>query len=83
MVASCGSGLVRAAGSESQRECQTVSRPVQLVGMILMGLIGVLFIADLAVAMPFRRVNPMLDVAMAVASVIVTYLLWSLGPNRR
>ena len=83
MVASPGSGLAWAAGSERRREFQTVSRPVQLVGMILMGLIGVLFLADLAVAVPFRRVNPMLDVAMAVASVIVTYLLWSLGPKRR
>lgn len=83
MVASSGSGLVRVAGSDSHREFQTVSRPVQLVGMILMGLIGVLFLADLAVAVPFRRVNPMLDAAMAVASVIVTYLLWSLGAKRR
>ena len=60
-----------------------MSRPVQLVGMIVMGLIGVLFLADLAAGVPFLRVSPMLDVAMAAVSVIVTYLLWSLGTGKR
>ncbi len=62
---------------------RTVSRAAQLTGMIFTGLVGVVFIADLAAAVPFQRVSVALDVGMAVAAVIVTYLLWAAGAARR
>lgn len=60
-----------------------MSRAAQLTGMIFTGLVGVVFIADLAAAVPFQRVSVALDVGMAVAAVIVTYLLWAAGAARR
>jgi len=62
---------------------RTVSRAAQLTGMILTGLVGVVFIADLAAGVPFQRVSVPLDVGMAVAAAIVTYLLWAAGAVRR
>lgn len=60
-----------------------MSRAAQLTGMILTGLVGVVFLADLAAAVPFQRVNVPLDVGMAIAATIVTYLLWAAGSARR
>ena len=60
-----------------------MSRAAQLAGMILTGLVGIVFLADLAAAVPFQRVNVALDVGMAVAATIVTYLLWAAGAPRR
>ena len=48
-----------------------------MTGMIVSGLIGILFVADLAVKQPFQRVNIPLDVGFLVASLIVGYLSWS------
>ncbi len=60
-----------------------MSRAAQLTGMILTGLVGVVFLADLAAAVPFQRVSVALDVGMAVAAAITTYLLWAAGSARR
>jgi hypothetical protein len=48
-----------------------------MTGMIVSGLIGILFVADLAVAQPFQRKDIALDVGFLVASLIVGYLSWS------
>lgn len=48
-----------------------------MTGMIVSGLVGILFLADLAVKVPFRRVSILLDVGFLVASLIVAYLSWS------
>jgi hypothetical protein len=48
-----------------------------MTGMIVSGLVGILFLADLAVKVPFRRVSVPLDVGFLVASLIVAYLSWS------
>jgi len=46
--------------------------------MIVAGIVGVLFLADLAVGFPFRRVSVMLDVGFIVTSLILAYLSWSI-----
>lgn len=54
-----------------------------LTGMIIAGLIGILFLADLAAGFPFRRVSVGLDIGFFLASVILAYLSWSLFEKTR
>jgi hypothetical protein len=54
-----------------------VTKFLPMTGMIVSGLVGILFLADLAVKVPFRRVSVPLDVGFLVASLIVAYLSWS------
>ena len=54
-----------------------------LLGLILSGLIGILFLAELAAGFPFRRVSIGLDVCFVVASVILAYLSWTLLEKAR
>lgn len=55
-----------------------VSKLLPLIGMVLAGLIGILFLADLAAGFPFGRVSVLADVGFVVASAITGYLSWSL-----
>ena len=54
-----------------------VTKFLPMTGMVVSGLIGILFVADLAVAQPFQRKDIALDVGFLVASLIVGYLSWS------
>jgi len=54
-----------------------VTKFLPMTGMIVSGLVGILFLADLAVKVPFRRVSVPLDVGFLVASLIVAYLSWT------
>ena len=54
-----------------------VTKFLPMTGMIVSGLVGILFLADLAVKVPFRRVSVPLDIGFLVASLIVAYLSWS------
>lgn len=53
-------------------------KPLALVGLIVSGLVAVLFAADLAAGFPFQRVSIAADVGFLVAGLIVAYLSWSL-----
>lgn len=53
-------------------------KPLALVGLIVSGLVAVLFVADLAAGFPFQRVSIAADVGFLVAGLIVAYLSWSL-----
>jgi len=55
-----------------------VPKPLALVGLIVSGLVAVLFAADLAAGFPFQRVSVAADVGFLVAGLIVAYLSWSL-----
>ena len=55
-----------------------MSKFMPLMGMVVSGLIGILFLADLAAAFPFRRVSIALDVGFVIASLILAYLSWTL-----
>jgi len=54
-----------------------VSKTLPLTGMIVSGLIGILFVADLAAGFPFRRVSVGADVGFLLSSLILGYLSWS------
>jgi hypothetical protein len=60
-----------------------VSRFVGLTGLIIAGLVAVLFIADLAVGFPFRRVSIAVDLGFLVASLLLAYMSWSILDRRR
>lgn len=63
-----------------------MSRVIGLSGMIIAGLVAVLFIADLAAGFPFGRVSVPVDVGFVVSGLILAYLGWSItgrpGPAR-
>ncbi len=60
-----------------------MSKMLPLTGMIIAGLIGILFLADLAAGFPFRRVSVSLDIGFFLASLILAYLSWSLFEKAR
>lgn len=55
-----------------------MSRFVGLTGMIVAGLVAILFVADLAAGFPFGRLSIAVDIGFIVASVILAYLGWSI-----
>jgi hypothetical protein len=60
-----------------------VSRVVGLTGMIVAGLVAVLFVADLAAGFPFGRLSIPVDIGFIVAGVILAYLGWSIMDRPR
>lgn len=69
--------------TDGKHRGRTVSKAMPLLGLILSGLIGILFLADLAAGFPFRRVSVGLDVCFVVACVILAYLSWTLLEKAR
>ncbi len=55
-----------------------VSKALAFTGLIVSGLIVILFFADLAVAFPFGRTSILLDFAFIVSGLITAYLSWSI-----
>lgn len=55
-----------------------MSKLLPLTGMVIAGLVGILFLADLAAGIPFGRVSLAADVGFVVSSAIVGYLSWTL-----
>ena len=55
-----------------------MSKALSLIGMIVSGLIVVLFLADLAAGFPFQRVSIGADIGFVVSGLILSYLSWSL-----
>jgi uncharacterized membrane protein len=60
-----------------------VSKLLGFAGMVIAGLIAILFVADLAVGIPFERVSIAVDVGFILASLIVAYLIWSIVERSR
>lgn len=60
-----------------------VSKSVPFVGMVVSGIVGILFLADLAVAIPFSRVSVLADVGFILSSGILAYLSWSTLMSRK
>jgi TRAP-type C4-dicarboxylate transport system permease small subunit len=54
-----------------------VSKSVPFVGMIVSGIVGIMFLADLAVEFPFKRVSIAADIGFLLSSAILAYLSWS------
>ncbi len=55
-----------------------VLKLLPLLGMIVSGMIAILFLADLAAGFPFGRTSVVANVGFVLFSAIVCYLSWSL-----
>ncbi len=60
-----------------------MSKSVPFAGMIVSGIVGILFLADLAVAIPFSRVSVLADIGFILSSGILAYLSWSTLMSRK
>lgn len=55
-----------------------MTKTLPLLGMMIAGLVAVLFVADLAAGFPFQRVSIAADVGFLISSLIIAYMSWSL-----
>lgn len=53
-----------------------MSKSVPFIGMIVSGIVGIMFLADLAVGFPFKRVSIAADIGFLLSSAILAYLAW-------
>jgi hypothetical protein len=53
------------------------------VGMIVSGLVAILFLADLAAGFPFQRVSILTDIGFIVSSAILAYMSWTIMEKPR
>ncbi|MFM8414998.1 MAG: hypothetical protein ACKOCX_09750 [Planctomycetota bacterium] len=58
-----------------------MSKALAFTGLIISGLVVILFVADLAAAFPFKRVSWMADLAFIFSGLITAYLSWMLMPT--
>lgn len=54
-----------------------MAKAMSIAGMIVAGLLAFVFIADLAIGVPFSRVGTMTDVGFLVSALILAYLSWN------
>jgi hypothetical protein len=47
------------------------------IGLIVSGLIGLVFAADLAIGLPFRRASPMMDIGFILCAAAMAYMSWT------
>jgi hypothetical protein len=48
-----------------------------ITGMVVAILVFLLFLVDLAIAMPFDRASMSLDVVFIISSLVLAYMSWS------
>lgn len=60
-----------------------MSKAMPFVGMIVSGLVAILFLADLAAGFPFQRVTILADIGFIISSVILAYMSWSIMEKPR
>ena len=53
-----------------------MSKLMPFIGMIVSGLVGILFLADLAAGFPFQRVSIAADIGFLLSSVILALMSW-------
>lgn len=53
------------------------------VGMVVSGLVAIVFLGDLAAGFPFQRVSILADIGFLLASLILAYLSWSIMEKGR
>lgn len=53
-----------------------MSKAMTIAGMVVAGLIGLIFAMDLAVGIPFGGVSPVMDIGALISSAILGYLSW-------
>lgn len=60
-----------------------MSKLMPFIGMVVAGLVAILFVGDLAAGFPFQRVSVLADVGFLLASLILAYLSWSIMEKAR
>ena len=60
-----------------------MSKMMPFVGMIVSGLVGILFLADLAAGFPFQRVSIGADIGFVVSSAILGLMSWLIMEKAR
>jgi len=73
----------RVATSSSVRGSRSVSNVLSLIGLVLSGLVVILFVADLAAGFPFQRASVTADIGFILAGLIVAYLSWSINERAK
>jgi uncharacterized membrane protein YuzA (DUF378 family) len=53
-----------------------MSKALTIVGMVVAGLIGLVFVLDLVVQFPFDRASVLMDVGALIAAGLLGYLSW-------
>ncbi len=53
-----------------------MSKAMTIVGMVVAGVVGLAFLLDLAVGIPFDGANWVMDVGALMAAAILGYLSW-------
>jgi hypothetical protein len=53
-----------------------MAKALTIFGMVVAGLLGLVFIADLAVGVPFAGARKTMDVGALVAAIVLGYLAW-------
>lgn len=53
-----------------------MSKALTIVGMVVAGLVGLIFLLDLAVGVPFDRASTVMDVGALIAAALLAYLSW-------
>jgi threonine/homoserine/homoserine lactone efflux protein len=53
-----------------------MSKAMTIVGMVVAGLVGLVFLLDLAAGIPFDRANSVMDVGALIGAAILGYLSW-------
>ncbi|MEI6635764.1 MAG: hypothetical protein ACOYMC_09130 [Pirellulales bacterium] len=56
---------------------------LSLAGLIVSGIVVILFVADLAAAFPFQRVSVAADIGFILAGLLVAYLSWSINARAK
>ena len=60
-----------------------MSRILAFAGIIVAGLVAVVFAADLAAGIPFQRVSVATDIGFILAGLLVGYLSWSINARAK
>ena len=53
-----------------------MSKAMTIVGMVVAGLVGIVFVLDLAAGIPFGGLSMMMDIGAVISSAILGYLSW-------
>jgi hypothetical protein len=53
-----------------------MSKAMTIVGMVVAGLVGVVFALDLALQVPFDRASIAMDIGAVIAAALLGYLSW-------
>lgn len=60
-----------------------MSKVMPFVGMVMSGLVAILFLADLAAGFPFQRVSVLTDIGFIISSGILAYMSWMIMEKPR